>query len=372
MKKRSRLVKRVLSHTGRGIVWLLYLVFLLFYIGAMLAPVVPPTTTQIPAFLNLAFGVLLLAALVFLVFLALYRQWFLLGVHLLLLLFSWGYIRSYCPFNIGSPLTDVRDLRVMTYNVMEFREQDSLNKMPMVADMIRRYSPDLVCLQEGRLSENEGENRRKIRKLFNAEYPYIHSIAQNGLTVLSRYPIIHDESISYDSYRNGSHIYIIRISDDLELLLVNNHMESYSLGGGEKKRFKDYIQTPSIQNLPTQFMEVKRRLGPMLNQRSGAARKVRLDTERVQNKYQTEATIVLGDLNDTPMSYTYKQLRSTRRDAFMDTGFGIGVSYNEPPLAFRIDHLFYDGKLRAVGSRVPDARAYSDHNPLIVDFVIQK
>lgn len=372
MSKSSRILRQTISRTGTAIVWIVYFAFLVLYTGALVAPIIPPTSTQIPSFLNLAFGLLLIAAFVLLFGLLLYRQWILLVAHLLVLLLSWGYIRSYCPVNIGSSLSDVHDLRVMTYNVMEFRGRDTVNNRVLAVDMIRAYRPDLVCLQEGRLSEDEKENLRLLKRLLGEEYPHIHSVAQRGLVVLSKYPIVHDESISYDSYRNGSHIYLLKLPNDRKVLLVNNHMESYSLGGGEKKRFKDYIRTPSIKDLPAQFMEVKRRLGPMLNQRSGAARKVKKDTDRAESEYHPSATIVLGDLNDTPMSYTYSQLRSGRRDAYMDTGLGIGVSYNEPPLAFRIDHMFYSGRLKAVGSKIPKARSYSDHNPLIVDFVYDK
>ncbi len=366
------LLKKILAYIGSGFLWTIYAVFLPLYLGAMLAPFIAPTRTQIPAFLNLAFPILLIFAFALLILLVLYRKWVLLGVHVLLLIFSWGYIRSYCPINTGSGLSKDRDLRVMTYNVMEFRECDPITGRPRVADVIQHYSPDIVCLQEGRFSMNEQKNRRMLKQVFGAEYPYIHSIAQKGLTILSRYTIAEDESIYYDSYRNGSHIYLLRLDNDLTLLLVNNHMESYSLGHREKKRFKDYIRALRLRDIPGQFLEIKHRLGPMLNQRSGAARKVRSDTESAETKYTPQATIVLGDLNDTPMSYTYHQLRDTRADAFASTGCGIGVTYNEPPLAFRIDHLFYGGALKAIGSKIPQTKGCSDHHPLIVDFVIRK
>lgn len=67
------------------------------------------------------------------------------------------------------------------------------------------------------------------------------------------------------------------------------------------------------------------------------------------------------------MSYTYQQLKNGMNDAYAETGLVLGI-YNERLMPFRIDHLFYQGNLKAIGSSIPKYKSHGDHNPLIVDF----
>lgn len=340
------------------------LVFLAVYIGAMLAPHISPTKTQIPAFLNLGFGVILMALVVLWIFYLLRRKWVYFGVYSAVILLSWGYIFSYFPVNFGHPLDEKHDLRVMTYNVMGFEKRGSDGK-PLVLDLIGEYNADILALQEANWYPDHSSATRKLKSLLK-KYPYIH--VHKSQAFASKYPIRGMEEIEYDSYSNGSYAYLVALPDNRLVMVVNNHMESYSLNHEEKEEYKDYLRDLRLRDLPKQFMAVKRRLGPSLNQRAYAAECVNAELRDLQEKYKPDLTIVLGDLNDTPMSYTYKQLRNEMRDAYADTGLGLGVSYNDRWMPFRIDHLFYEGKAKAIGSEIPKHKNHSDHNPLIVDF----
>ena len=58
--------------------------------------------------------------------------------------------------------------------------------------------------------------------------------------------------------------------------------------------------------------------------------------------------IVCGDFNDTPVSYSYQQLRGDFNDAFVGSGKGIWKNYIGKLPSFRIDNIFYSNILNHI------------------------
>ena len=355
----------LLSTTGR-IVWtvVMTLVFLL-YGGALLSPSVSPLRTQIPSFLNLSFPFLLAVVLLLLVAALVMRLWRSAVACVLLLVLSGGYILTFFPLHSTS-LSETRDLRVVSYNVANMALKDDAG-IPAALHILEQSGADIICLQEGVSPEQIGgygvEGKRLLQR-----YPHHRYYSGDRLLLLSRYDIIDGGMIDYKSYTNGSAWYLLSIAPDRSLLLVNNHMESYSLASEEKETFRGYLTKPSLEEMKSRLLAIKRRLGPSLNVRAGAANAVRNKVRSLQRDFAPTYTIICGDFNDTPMSYCYSRIRDDRNDAFVETGRGMGVSFNEPLYAFRIDHLFYDGPLKAMAAEIPSHKECSDHNPLLVDF----
>lgn len=354
----------LLNTTFRAIELLPNLLFMALYILAVLSPFISPLKTQIPAFLNLAYPLFLAGLVLLWLFYLLRRKWIYFGCYSALFLFSSGYIFCYFPIHFGRGLEKEHDLRVMSYNVQSFLGRDEQQQL-LAPQLIKSYDPDILALQEANLYPDQYPTDEKLKHLFES-YPYRH--VHKTQAILSKYPIKKVENINYQSEHNGSCAYLIELKEGCTLLIVNNHLESYSLNSSEVEEYKGYIKKFKLTDLPQQFLKVKRRLGPRLNQRAAIAKQVCMDIEQLQEKHQPEVTIVVGDLNDTPMSYTYSQLRSGLRDAYSETGLGLSTSFNERLMPFRIDHLFYEGKIKAIGSSIPKYKLYSDHNPLIVDF----
>ena len=75
-------------------------------------------------------------------------------------------------------------------------------------------------------------------------------------------------------------------------------------------------------------------------------------------------TIICGDFNDIPVSYTHRVVQGDRRDAYVDAGSGPGISYNQNKFYFRIDNILYSGALRALRCRVDNSIKDSDHYPI--------
>ena len=71
-------------------------------------------------------------------------------------------------------------------------------------------------------------------------------------------------------------------------------------------------------------------------------------------------SIVMGDFNDTPQSYTYQQLRSGKTDAFVHAGKGFEATFLKPFPFLRIDFILVDKSFQVTNYQSTDA-IYSDH-----------
>jgi endonuclease/exonuclease/phosphatase family metal-dependent hydrolase len=81
-------------------------------------------------------------------------------------------------------------------------------------------------------------------------------------------------------------------------------------------------------------------------------------------------TIVCGDFNDTPVSYTYHKIKGNLNDAFMEAGSGIGNTYVGNFPSYRIDYFLYSNDFKVKNYKVPHIKL-SDHYPIVCEFIIQ-
>lgn len=78
--------------------------------------------------------------------------------------------------------------------------------------------------------------------------------------------------------------------------------------------------------------------------------------------------IVMGDMNDFNASAPMDSLRDVgMKNAWWEGGFGYGATYHEGWLRLRIDHIYYNEKLKLKGVKVVKTDL-SDHNILVADF----
>ena len=74
--------------------------------------------------------------------------------------------------------------------------------------------------------------------------------------------------------------------------------------------------------------------------------------------------MVCGDFNDTPTSFAYHRISEHLQDSFIESGKGMGNSYNSnslPPI--RIDYILHDKRYKSALFEV-DKLPYSDHFPV--------
>jgi endonuclease/exonuclease/phosphatase family metal-dependent hydrolase len=81
--------------------------------------------------------------------------------------------------------------------------------------------------------------------------------------------------------------------------------------------------------------------------------------------------VVCGDFNDTPISYTYQQMRGKLLDAFMEAGAGPGNTYQGKIPSFRIDYILHSFDFKAVEFETIRIN-YSDHYPILAKLIVAK
>src|SRR5690606_24900784 len=75
-------------------------------------------------------------------------------------------------------------------------------------------------------------------------------------------------------------------------------------------------------------------------------RRQQVDLVRETLESSPYPTLLCGDSNDIPNSYTYFRLRGPRQDAFREAGAGIGRTFAHLSPTLRIDYIFCDERFR--------------------------
>ena len=75
--------------------------------------------------------------------------------------------------------------------------------------------------------------------------------------------------------------------------------------------------------------------------------------------------IVCGDFNDNPISFSRHRMGKMLTDCFVESGRGVGLSYNQKAFSFRIDHIFCSADITPYQCEVDTKMDASDHFPMV-------
>lgn len=238
-------------------------------------------------------------------------------------------------------------------------EKDANGKYP-VLEYIKNSDADIVCVQE--YIPANGLTEKKINNILSS-YPYksFYSIAShtNGLGIFSRYPILSSKVIKYDSNANASVAYQLKIDGDT-VVVINNHFESNKLTEDDKAIYKDMIIDPDKEKVKQGSKLLIGKLAQASKIRASQADSVAKFIASVSGK----TIIACGDFNDSPLSYTHHVMSRYLNDAFVDSGKGLGISYNKNGFYFRIDHIMVSPDLTTYECTVDKSIKDSDHYPI--------
>lgn len=228
-----------------------------------------------------------------------------------------------------------------------------------VLEYLRNSNADIICLQEYILS-----NRLAKKDVDYAlrNYPYKHYYkltGANGLGCYSRYPILSAHPVEYDSRNNGSVAYTINVKGDT-LLVVNNHLESNKLTEKDKAVYREMIKDPD----KVKVSEGARILIGKLAEASAIRASQADSIAKLVAGFRGGGVIVCGDFNDSPLSYAHRVIGKELDDAFVQSGNGFGISYNQNHFYFRIDHILLSKNLESYQCTVDKTIKSSDHYPI--------
>ena len=256
-----------------------------------------------------------------------------------------------------------KPVKVLTYNLGRYaaggRRVTSNESISGIRRLLAEQDADIVCLQEFAVSDTTSLST------YLPEYPYRarHLFKGNryfGNLTLSRYPIRHVESLTFPDSRNLSLVTDIDVAGQ-QIRVYNCHLESYSISFTAlvKRLFRKSHFKDEMVQVHGKVREATRR------------RSAQVDAVLQNEAASPYPSLVCGDFNDTPISYTYHRLIQTKKDSFAEAGTGFGATYSVLWPMLRVDYILLPQEYAADRHetlRVP----WSDHYPVTTLIYLDK
>ena len=251
------------------------------------------------------------------------------------------------------------DVRIISYNVGRFALSDRKDRAACadsVARFLQKQDADIICLQEFYIrdvAEVRAFFRRYFREYDLEYYVYPTEKGSYGNVTLSRFPARAKGKLDFEESSNLALYgdYDIR---GTRVRVYNCHFQSYNISPQRLAR--------SLRS--DDYKEIVRQTGRQMKA-SIVLRPRQVDQVLRDIDDCPTASLVVGDFNDNPLSYTYWRLRRGRKDSFMEAGKGFGATYSAFRPFLRIDYILYPGEcFRAVSHAVLHP-GYSDHYPIV-------
>lgn len=358
--------ERELSVFNKIVLWLNYFAVLALLIGIS-AKYFSPQLFWLIAFFGLAFPFLLVLNIMFTIYWIIqFRRLAL--ISFCVLLFGFFTARLYVQFSVNNKGSN-NDVKVTSYNSMLFDLYNwSKNKKSRqyILSSLQEINPEILCLQEFYNSNHpEGlHNVDTVLAAFNFKFHQVEytSIAYGhnhfGIATFSKYPIINMGKIVFNTKSNNICIYSDIVIGDDTVRVYNMHLQSISFSKKDYKFIDDIQDEDDATDELENSKSILRRLKRAFVKRAVQAEKIAASINECPYKI-----IVCGDFNDTPASYTYRVIKRNLKDAFVEKGNGLGITYAGKFPQFRIDYIMHSKEIVCKGfSRSEET--FTDHYPI--------
>ena len=280
-----------------------------------------------------------------------------------------GIAKSY---SFGRKLDGSSSLRVMSYNVHNFRHVDGKTGVEDCANniigFVREKNPDVLCCQEF-AGFRPKVHRNKCIEIFAEEagFQYVYYNQKRnyaGNVIFSKFPIAKvDENSGFGSENTYGVMVEVDAGEKGRFFVANVHLLSYNITDSE---IDQLVSSSERRNsLDTIGMTVLRKLKYATMQRSEQI------VTMLDGMPATDAPVmVCGDFNDPPLSYTYRQMQKAGFvDMFTKVGRGIKPTYAGKLPLLRIDYIWGDKNIKPLDFKRFRHKS-SDHYPITLDFEI--
>ena len=229
---------------------------------------------------------------------------------------------------------------------------------------IRASKPDIACFQEFYVKSKQqadtilGEYKYRYYHLFK-----IRNGDMFGNMILSKLPITSSGKISFPKSTNLS------IFSDIECYgkkfrIYNNHLESYNVSFTALVKKLANDARSARDSITNDLIEAHEKMKGTFIRRSDQVNKI-LSTI-TECPYPS---IICGDFNDTPISYTYHLLSKGRKDSFRECGSGFAGTYVPVWPLLRIDYILFPESFEGI-EHTTHKIGYSDHYPVSAEIII--
>lgn len=339
----------------RKLVYIIYLIAVFGLLMTYLAPYVNPEHFPIFSLFAVTQLFWFSANIIFLLYWAIFRRKYAI-YSLLLLLIGWNHLMG--TFNLTpkkkySIEENQSEYQFAFFNTRVQSIYHTGNTTQKIAKYALDHNVDVFGLVEWlNVSEN----------FANTDYPHQRFIPINpnkpkgfGLKFISRYKILDYKRIKYEfSSFNMAAYFDVEFPNQVVRIFVV-HLQSNHISGDDYRIAKELAISEEGKK------HAKFIINKIRNSASKRARQTQLILEEMENS--PYPTIVMGDFNDTHLSFPYKKLRTNKKDCFLECGRGIGATFLKPKPFLRIDYILIDQEMHCLDYQTTD-EIDSDHKLL--------
>jgi len=340
------------------IIWVLNLLAGILLLLSYAAPYVNPMIWWIAAFFGLAFPLFFIINVLFGVY------WLIMGKLKLIfpvtcILLGYSHFGKVYKLSGSEAAKEKGDIQVVSMNVKYFGQGDGKFFLDSLTRYLSEVKPDIICFQEyvEHLEYQGPKSSNKIKNACDLKYFIVKGkqagLPDKGTVIFSKYRSIKSGYVSFGTGNvNGALWADLVIPGQDTIRVYSCHLQSNNLGR------KEQFHQADVQNQEVAVQKSKsiiKRLKAGFEKRS---EQVSLVTEHMANS--PYPVILMGDMNDTQLSYTYRRMCGGKKDAFVESGKGSGNTYVGPFPSYRIDYIFHDSRFESFNYQ-SGPHFYSDH-----------
>ena len=345
-------MKKFLHH----IIFFINSIIILSLFSSLISPFINPNLFWPISFFGLFFPIIISLSIILTVFWYFYNRKYI-WINIIFLFVSIPFLTRYIAYN-NDNFFEKNGIKVMSYNVRLFNkwgwiEEDNIKQESI--NFINNQDLDIICIQEYYNPNNDLE--------LNFKYSHIGIQKRKEdwhMAIYSKYPQINKKTVNIDGARmNNSCIYSDIVVNDDTIRVYNIHLASNFF----QKKDLDYIISAEKEKVKSGVLGIGKKLKYSFERRG---REVSQIKDHIKNS--PYPIIICGDFNDTPVSYAYQQLGYNMKDAFIESGKGIGASFIKIP-TLRIDYIFLDKKFRSYNFTT-HGQKFSDHRAISCSIIL--
>ena len=356
MINKQGILRKLLKKTVTGVNLIIAASLLLSYLSAH----INPDKIAFPAFFGLAYPYLLLANIIFAIGWGIkLKKEVLISVVVILLGIS--HLNNYIQF--GNRSNSEYEFSVTSYNLRLFNKyEEKENSEVQIIALIEQALPDILCFQEFYPTYGLTNVRYTFVDALDPDYNYHLKMLGDsknsifGILTITKFPIINRGDIVHPKSASLTIFTDLLIGNDT-VRVYNNHLQSFRLRRMEGSLIEEIYEGDDNGRI-NEIRGLSSTLKEGFARRAGQSKILKEHIDR-----SPYPVIVCGDFNDTPVSYTYRKIKKSLKDAFVEAGSGAGFTYSDKYPSNRIDYILYSDKFSCSGFGINRIK-YSDHYPI--------
>jgi len=348
-RRRSRSGKEFLLSLIDLVATIIMLLLLFLTITAIVCQYVSPEKSGVLSIIALGAPIIYLLDIVIMFYWVVRWRWYRAMVMIATVAVGLFYLPRYYKIEIDrkydTSFREHRYTKIMTYNVREGKKEG-------LAEYIKKHNPDILCLQEINIG---GDNWNTLTESYKTTY--MPKVCIGGNQILSKYRIIRSGGV--DTLEHRCCVWAdLKVKNDT-IRVVSLHLQTTSISPKDTQ-FIEHHEYISDKERDSKLRSIVERLVENNRKRASQAQLVADFLDK-----SPYTTIVCGDFNDVPLSYTYNSIAKELDDTFSKMADGFAYTYNMKYGLLRIDNILVSPSVEVVSYEVDNSVDFSDHYPVI-------